>query len=198
MKKSQVMITRMHMCRNFLITKEKMKDMCKGQGMLKESVNDDIEALFADLQLGRNPKARSCTYFLPKLTHVEKDLVEKKDPNYLKTFSSYEPTINDDEMRSSESKSMYVRGWCTRDTTIVKNPMFQDQDVSNVPSDQIVVEINSSVSSLNDDDIEEKLQYQQKCYYFCFECCRLPLLFIIAIYNTFVELLENIVVPRPS
>ena len=133
MNKSQVMITRMHMCRHFLITQEKMEEICKRKGLLKESVNDDIEALFADLQLGKKPKARSGSYFLPKLTQEEKELAEKKDLNYLETFSSLNPNIDHDEMRSSESKSMYVREWCTRDTTIVKNPMFQDQDVRNVP-----------------------------------------------------------------
>lgn len=128
-----VMITRMYMCRHFLITKEKMEDMCKGQGLLKESVTDDIEALFADLQLGYEYESYSSTYFLPKLTSEEKELVQKKDSNYLETFSSLNPSIDDDEMKSSESKSMYVRGWCTRDTYIIENPMFQDEDVSNMP-----------------------------------------------------------------
>ena len=158
------MITEIRLCRHFLITKEKMEEICKGQGLLKESVNDDIEALFADLQLGNKPKAESSTYFLPKLTHEEKKLVEKKDSNYLETFSSLNPNIDDDEMRSSESKSMFVRGWCARKTYILQNPMFQDQDVSSGPSDQISVGINSLESKLDYlcyDDIEERSQYQR-------------------------------------
>lgn len=201
LEKSQArsaMVTRMHMCRHFLITKEKMDDICKGQGLMKESANDDIEELFADLQLGNEPKTTSYTYFLPKLTHKEKKLAEKKDSKYLETFSSLNPSIDDDEMNSSESKSMFVRGWCTRKTYTIENPMFQDEDTSNMPSDKISIEINNSISNLDEDDIEEKSQYQQKYHNCIIECCRKPFLIMIALLNTIVELLKNILLLRPS
>ena len=159
-----VLVTMMYMCRSFLITKERMEDICKGKGMFKESVNDDIEALFEDIQLGNKLKTCSCTYFLPKLTHKEKELVEKKDSNYLKTFFEDKPTIDDEEMRSSESKSMYVRGLCTRETYKMENPMLLDEDVRNVLPNQISVVITSLESNLGDDDFEKKSQNQQKCY----------------------------------
>ena len=146
------MVTLMYMCRHFLITKEKMEDICKGQGRLKQSANDDIEALFADLQLGNEPRSYSNTYFLPKLTHKEKQLVEKRDSNYLKTFSLLNPYIDENEMKMSESKSMYVRAWCTRETYIMENPIIQEENVSNVLSDRIPIEANTIISNQNNDD----------------------------------------------
>ena len=39
----------------------------------KESINDDLDSLFEDLRLGKNPEERVNTYFLPKLTEEEID-----------------------------------------------------------------------------------------------------------------------------
>ena len=72
------MVTTLDMWRRNLITKEKMIDFCKGKESRKESVNDDLESFFEDIQLGKNRNDFVRTYFLPKLTEDELDLVEEK------------------------------------------------------------------------------------------------------------------------
>ena len=54
-KVKKVMVTMMSMYRWYLISKEQMESYCKGQETKKESVNDDLEFLFHDLQLGSKP-----------------------------------------------------------------------------------------------------------------------------------------------
>ena len=54
------MVTQIYMLRNFLITKETMEEICLGKSdwngiPLKESVNDDLETVFENLQLGIEP-----------------------------------------------------------------------------------------------------------------------------------------------
>ena len=74
MKKYQlksVMVSMMQMMRRNLITKEDMENYCKGKKPEKNSVNDDLESLFEDLQLEKEPDEVANTYFLPKLTGKE-------------------------------------------------------------------------------------------------------------------------------
>ena len=116
-KIKSVMVTMMDMMRRFLITKEEMENYCKGKKHEKNSVNDDLESLFEDLQLGKEPVYGSTTYFLPKLTKHELKLVERKDPSYLKNFIyRVNADVEEAEMKLSESKSKYVRGFCYRQT----------------------------------------------------------------------------------
>ena len=75
-----------YMSRSKLITKERMENYCNGKEYAKESVNDDLEKLFEDLQLGKEPDDDVATYFLPKLTKEELDLVERKDEDFMHTF----------------------------------------------------------------------------------------------------------------
>ena len=66
-----------------LITKEDMESFCEGKKLRKESVNEDLESLFEKIRLGKQPEFEDVrTYFLPKLTEEELELVEQKDPNY--------------------------------------------------------------------------------------------------------------------
>ena len=44
-------------------------------------------SFFEKLQLGQEPTESIRTYFVPKLTEKELELVEKKDSNYFKNFS---------------------------------------------------------------------------------------------------------------
>ena len=102
MKKHQiktVMFTLIYMEKEKLITKELMESYCKGEHGTPDcprqmSINDDLEALFQDLQLGKEPTYKAITYYLPKLTENEMALVETKDQNYLRTFSASERTNN--------------------------------------------------------------------------------------------------------
>ena len=66
-----------------------------------DSVNDDLESLLEDLRLRNEPKEKSFTYFLPKLTEEEMELVERKDPIYLE-FGSLNPDMNESEMKLSK------------------------------------------------------------------------------------------------
>ena len=122
-----VMLTIMFMARDKLITNEKMKSYCKGNVATrqKDSVNDDLESFLKDLRLGKNPNERVFTYFLPKLTEEEMNLIEVKDKSYLQNFSFKDPVketrnLFKDPLKEtqnlSESDSKFVSGWCERKT----------------------------------------------------------------------------------
>ena len=72
-----------------LIIKGEMERYCnlnlaisKGYYSLKDSVNDDLETLFENIGLGREPNESIDTYFLPKLTEEELELVSESDSKY--------------------------------------------------------------------------------------------------------------------
>ena len=93
----------------------------RGKKLRKESVNEDFESLFERIRLGKQPEFEEVrTYFVPKLTEDELELVERKDPNYLGTFSwtiqNYNPDVDRTEMKLSESDSKFVQGFCSRIT----------------------------------------------------------------------------------
>ena len=54
-----VMVTIIDMWRSRLITKEAMDNICKRQ----VSVNDDLDSLFEDLRLGKQPLEHALTFF---------------------------------------------------------------------------------------------------------------------------------------
>ena len=117
------MVTRIYLYRRELITKEKMESFCKGEKRLKDSVNDDLESLFENIRLGKEPDELVSTYFLPKLTEEELELVERRDTSYLQTFyNASNPDVNETEMMLSESDSKYVEGTAWRKTFVIENP----------------------------------------------------------------------------
>ena len=71
------MVTGIHLQRYGLIIKEKMESYCKGEWPEKDSVNDDLESLFENIRLRKEPKKYANTYFSPKLTEEELELVKK-------------------------------------------------------------------------------------------------------------------------
>ena len=117
-----VMVTNLSMRRENLITKETTTNLCLGKtdlngNRLEGSVCDDIESVFENLQLGKRPKPWAHTYFLPRLTEEEMELVERGDQVYFQTFHQSEnPDVRRAEMMLSESDSKYVRGLCQRNT----------------------------------------------------------------------------------
>ena len=132
-------VTGIYMFRHLLITKEKMEDTCLGKnevfGILrKESINDDIESVYASIQLGEKPEPLALTYFLPKLTQRELELIETKDEDYLQTFRFKYPDVDEKEMKLSESNSKYVKVDCWRRTITVENPSFPDLNDSSLDS----------------------------------------------------------------
>ena len=78
-KINSVMVTIFFMRKRNIITKEAMEKYCKGEECRKNSVNDDLESFFEDIRLGKEPHEDATTYFLPKLTEEEMELVERKD-----------------------------------------------------------------------------------------------------------------------
>ena len=118
----KVMVTRIHMWRDKLITKESMENFCNGKEDEKDSVNDDLENLFNDIQLGKEPDDDVYTYFLPKLTREELGLVERKDEDFMKTFGyGMDADVDKAEMMLSESDSKFVYGWGRRRTFTIEN-----------------------------------------------------------------------------
>ena len=120
------MVTKIYLRREKLITKEKMDSYCKGEEYLKDSVNDDLESLFENIRLGKKSEIFVRTYFLPKLTEEELELIERRDTSYLKTFSDWVinkeyPDVDETEMMLSESDSKYVQGVSHRKTLVIEN-----------------------------------------------------------------------------
>ena len=58
------------MWRYELITKEEMDNFCKGEMKLKDSVNDDLESLFENIQLEKAPDEDVITFHLRKQINV--------------------------------------------------------------------------------------------------------------------------------
>ena len=119
----KVMVTIKTMWREHLITKEEVQNYCNGIMFEKKSVNDDLEKLFEDIQLGKEPDDYVVTYFLPKLTKEELDLVKRKDEDFMKTFSFLDADVDKAKMMLSESGSKFVRGFGRRKTFTIKNPL---------------------------------------------------------------------------
>ena len=87
LKMNSVMVTSIYIRKWKIITKEKMEKYCKGEDREREdSVNDDLESFLEDLRLGKETDDEVWTYFLPKLTEEELELVERKDASYLQAF----------------------------------------------------------------------------------------------------------------
>ena len=103
-----------------------MESYCKGEdNLLKDSVNDDLESLFENIRLEKEPDERVTTYFLPKLAKEELELVERRDTSYIQTFYTgaigRNPDVDETEMMLSESDSKYVRGRSWRKTYVIEN-----------------------------------------------------------------------------
>ena len=120
------MVSSLYMERWNLITKEKMVDHCEGKTIEKKSVNDDLESFFEDIQLGKELTKDDgqyvYSYFLPKLTEEELDLIERKDKDFMYTFyRQMTADVSKADMEASESNSKFVRGHCQRETYTIKN-----------------------------------------------------------------------------
>ena len=131
------MVTSIHLRRFNLITKDKMESYCKGEERRKDSVNDDLESLFENIRLGKKPNEFVRTYFLPKLTAYELELVKRGDTCYLQSFYSPNPDVDKTEMMLSESDTKYVRGESQRKT------FFIDESETDL-SDNLFLYDNSS------------------------------------------------------
>ena len=120
LKKQSVMMTFFMMRRGYLITKEKMEGFPEGRENLKQSVYDDLDDFVEKVRLGKTIEPRSITYYLPKLTEKEKNLVECRDTRIMRTLMDPNPDRILRDMKTSESNSMYLHGVCVRETFYCK------------------------------------------------------------------------------
>ena len=104
-----------------LITKEAMENYCKGKYNKKISVNEDLELLFEDLRLGKEPDKEIRTYFLPKLTEEDRE-----ETSYLEMFQQPYPEVMESEMRLSKSDSRFVYVLGLRSTFTIENSFLQN------------------------------------------------------------------------
>ena len=80
--------------------------------------------MFQDIQIGKKPDDYVLTYFLPKLTKEELDLVEKKDDDFMEIFASFmDADVDKAEMMLSESDSKFVFGDGWRQTFVIENSL---------------------------------------------------------------------------
>ena len=113
-----VLFTIIYMEKEKLITQEQMRSYCRGEQSSRPiSVNEDLEAFFEDLQLGKDTSNDDVlAYYLPRLTEDEMALVEAKDPKYFQSFStsvlgdSKNPDVAEYVMKMSESESKFALG----------------------------------------------------------------------------------------
>ena len=149
-----LIVTRIHMYREFLITKEQMEDIYLGKKLIydefrrnwyssEESINDDIESFYHALHDGKElhplKEYDSDTYFLPKLTQIELELVETKDQDYFQTFFLFEnPDIDEEDMKLSESKSKYALVICRRRTDTVKKDFYSSDEMIDLNSSNFI------------------------------------------------------------
>ena len=162
------MVTRIYLYRWNLITKEEMESYCKGEKDEKDSVNDDLESLFENIRLGKEPNEFVHTYFLPKLTEEELELVERRDTSYLQTFAlRNDADVDETEMMLSESDSKYVRGNCWRRTFVIENSSETSSELSSVNSSENLNDYSSDHENLYR---FENSSENQSCFENCCNC----------------------------
>lgn len=152
-KLASAIFTQVNMNKHHLVTKETMEKLYKNEKYthdiysyddLKESVGDDLESFFMNLQIGKL-KDDSRTFYLPKILPSERKMIEERSINCLygldhygislkiSSWTSFDPLIslvkkememiamdNVDvskvEMDLSESNSKYMLCICDRRT----------------------------------------------------------------------------------
>ena len=136
-KIKKITVTIIYMWKEYLITKEGMESYCTEKEFVKKSVNDDLEKLFEDIQLGKKPDDEVDTYFLPKLTKEELNLVERKDSNFMHNFyQNMKADVSKAEMMLSESNSKFVQGFGLRKTFVIENALPEkhtEKSIENQP-----------------------------------------------------------------
>ena len=146
-KIKSVMVTFICLRRWKVITKEEMESYCKGEEDRKDSVNDDLESLFQNIRLGKELDERVDTYFLPKLTEEELELVERKNYSYFQSFIDNSPDVDENEMMLSESNSKYVYGVSSRKTFVIENSYQISPETSSETSSENLIENSSEKES---------------------------------------------------
>ena len=180
---NSVLVTLITQSRKRLVTKETMKDYYNGKvaygrelrivqrdptvNMMNMSVNDDLEELLENLKIGEVFKESVWSYFLPKLTEEELKLIEVRDEDHLKTYSSYglpeqDPDISEEEMKLSDSKSKFLKSDCFRWSFKIENCHTAKPVLSNTDSSQSQTELRRPCSTCN--NFHRKIRSCHQCY----------------------------------
>ena len=124
------MLTMLFMRRDDLVTKEKAKEASEGKLKNDEdweevSIIDDFEMLRNNIINSKRIKKELVeSFFTIKLTKEELKLVESKNKDHLETYychyRGYNPDVDPEEMKKSDSKSKYVQCYCNRLTYYLK------------------------------------------------------------------------------
>ena len=108
------------MTRRNLVTKEEVKKAAEGKlkndinwHLYKGSINDDLERFLINLQNKNEIEVEIVwSFFTPKLTNEELKLIKEGNKEHLNTYWDYyhgwNPDVNVEEMKKSNSKSKYV------------------------------------------------------------------------------------------
>ena len=148
----------------------------KGEKYRKDSVNDDLESLFENIRLGKEPDEDVDTYFLPKLTEEELELVESRDTSYFHTFFKWSnPDVDETEMMLSESDSKYVEGISGRSTFVIENsPEITSENSYETSSETSYENLTESLSENSYenliDSFSETSSAKQSCFKNCCNC----------------------------
>ena len=119
-KMESVKMTIINVQKRNLITYEEMKAYYSGHLRLKNSFNNELESLYENLRLGEAPVGKANTYFLPKLTEKEEELVKRKSFQYFRTFyHSLDSDIIEYKMKLSKSVSKFAFCDCLSRTLIL-------------------------------------------------------------------------------
>ena len=151
MKENQIefaILTVLHNWREHIITKKEMKKYYDGkitvdrglrigQNRYQESTLDDMESFIANNLIADVKEEDKYTFFLPKLSQEEMQLIENQDIEFLNSFACYykhreNPDVKYDEslsleMLEKESKTKFLRGGSRRKTIFLKSPLHKNQ-----------------------------------------------------------------------
>ena len=144
-----VVLTVLHNWREHIITKKKMKKYYEGkievdrglridQNRYQESTLDDMESFIANILIGNVKEEDKYTFFLPKLSEAEVQMIEDQDIEFLNSFACYIKNLeNPDvkyeeplslEMQEQQSKTKFLRGGSRRKTIFLKVPLHKNQN----------------------------------------------------------------------
>ena len=157
------------MFRQNLITKEKSRATYQGKlkneygwRLYEGSINDDLESFIDNLQgisSLEEIKAEAVeSFFLPKLTKEELQLVEEKNSEHMTTYLwNLNADVDSEEMKKSDFKDKYLDGYCER-LTMVLNLDHNSSETSSKTSS----ECSSTITTDSEFSIETPARKKRK------------------------------------
>ena len=95
-----------------------------GQDFFEGSINDDLDSFINNLQNSNKINYEEVFSFCtPKLTKEELKLVEEKEREHIRTYLMYDPDVEVQEMKESDSKDKYVYTRCYRETVYLESKL---------------------------------------------------------------------------